>query len=246
MNRCSCWFSWSEKRPPREFTSEAMFSALDQTAQFYPWDPRHAELPAGFPQVKSSGSLDTLRVMGPAFSGSAVSLRFVLDSWLESRGNIPNLRFQIISGTATAIDPSRLSHAGHDQATFQATVPPDDETLQAVACYIQHLGYPRIAILTEGNTAYGQNLARDIGGGRKGAAKGSSQPQMLCRDTPRLFRRYWTFHFRCIFRTYARRRSKEQPRRRKRGRMEAASPPPPRSGRRIPLNHERSFPPFRI
>jgi hypothetical protein len=84
--------------------------------------------------------------MGPAFSGSAVSLRFVLDNWLESRRNIANLRFQIVSGTATAINASWLSHVGHDQATFQATVPPDDETLQEVACYIQQLGYPRTAL----------------------------------------------------------------------------------------------------
>ena len=166
--------------PTTGIHKQAMFSALDQMAQFYPWDPRHAELPSVFPQVKSLGPLDTLRVMGPAFSGSAVSLRFVLDNWLESRRNIPNLRFQIVSGTATAIDASWLSHVGHDQATFQATVPPDEETLQAVACYIQHLGYPRIAILSEGNTAYGQNLAHEFAAGDKG----SSQPQMVCRDTP--------------------------------------------------------------
>ena len=164
--------------PTTGIHKQAMFSALDQMAQFYPWDPRHAQLPPQFPQVKSWGSPDILRVMGPAFSGSAVSLRFVLDNWLESRKNITNLRFQIISGTATAIDASWLSHVGHDQATFQATVPPDDETLQEVACYIQQLGYPRIAILTEGNTAYGQNLAHDIAEG----GKGGSQPQMICRD----------------------------------------------------------------
>jgi len=157
-----------------------MFSALDQMAQFYPWDPRHAQLPLQFPQVKSWGPPDALRVMGPAFSGSAVSLRFVLDSWLESRRNIANLRFQIVSGTATAIDANWLSHVGHDQATFQATVPPDDETLQEVACYIQQLGYPRIAILAEGNTAYGQNLAHAIAEG----GKGGSHSQMVCRDAP--------------------------------------------------------------
>ena len=44
--------------------------------------------------------------------------------------------------------------------TFQATVPPDSETLQAIACYIDRLGYQKIAILTEGNTAYGQNFSQ--------------------------------------------------------------------------------------
>jgi hypothetical protein len=33
----------------------AMFSALEQMAQFYPWDPQHADLPQGFPQPTSSG-----------------------------------------------------------------------------------------------------------------------------------------------------------------------------------------------
>jgi len=165
--------------PTTGIHKRAMFSALEQMAQFYPWDPRRAELPPQFPQVKRQSSSDIVRVMGPAFSGSAVSLRFVLDDWLKSRGNVPNLRFQIISGTATAIDASQLSRAGHDQATFQATVPPDDETLQDVACYIQRIGYPRVAILTEGNTVYGQSLAHDIAEHGKGAGR----PPKPCEDT---------------------------------------------------------------
>ncbi len=175
--------------PTTGIHKQALFSALDQMAQFYPWDPRHAELPPRFPKVQPADLLDTLRLMGPAFSGSAISLRFLLDSWLESR-NLPNLRFRIISGTATAIDPDWISHAGHGQATFQATVPPDIETLQTVACYIQRLGYPRIAILTEGNTAYGQNLAREftatgkVGRKVRTGEKESAPPKMVCRDTP--------------------------------------------------------------
>ena len=103
-----------------------MFSALEQMAQFYPWDPKHAELPPGFPQTEQFGSRSTAcRIMGPSFSGSAVSLRFVLDKWSESRSNISNVQFQIISGTATAIDASWLSQAAQGHATFQATVPPD-------------------------------------------------------------------------------------------------------------------------
>src|SRR5208283_2781908 len=155
---------------------QAMFSALDQMAQFYSWDPKHAELPAGFPSTQSVGGVDTLRVMGPSFSGSAVSLRFVLDNWGETRRNIPSLRFQIISGTATAIDPSWLSQAAQGRASFHATVPPDDETLQAVACYVGELGYSKIAILTESNTAYGQNATNQTVK-RKGT---SSQNQGSC------------------------------------------------------------------
>ncbi len=166
----------------------AMFSALEQMAQFYPWDPKHAELPPGFPQTESSGPM---RVMGPSFSGSAVSLRFVLDKWSESRTHIPNLRFQIISGTATAIDPSWISQAAQRNETFQATVPPDSETLPAVACYIAGLGYPKIAILTEGNTAYGQNFTNQSARGkvtdgrnREGCGNGQSPPEILSLPFP--------------------------------------------------------------
>ncbi len=146
--------------PTTGIHKRAMFSALDQMAQFYPWDPGHASLPQAFPKPQSQSPADTFMVMGPAFSGSAVSLRFVLNNWIESRRNSPSPRFEVISGTATAIDPNWLSQAGRGRTTFHATVPPDDETLQAVVQYIQGLGYHRIAILTEGNTAYGQNLTR--------------------------------------------------------------------------------------
>lgn len=152
--------------PTTGIHKQALFSALEQVAQFYPWSPKHAELPPGFPVPESSPdnatpqAAATFRIMGPSFSGSAVSLRFVLDKWSESHGNIPNIKFQIISGTATAINVDLLSQSSQFPTTFQATVPPDDETRRAVACYIRSLGYKKIAILTEGNTAYGQNFTK--------------------------------------------------------------------------------------
>ena len=160
--------------PTTGIHKRAMFSALEQMAQFYPWDPKHADLPQAFPRTTDSGPVDTLRVMGPSFSGSAASLRFVLDKWSESRTDISHVRFQIISGTATAIDANWLSKAAQGHTTFQATVPPDSETLQAIACYIDRLGYDKFAILTEGNTAYGQNFTKQSAEGKvsKGAAAG--------------------------------------------------------------------------
>ena len=175
--------------PTTGIHKEAMFSALEQMAQFYPWDPERASLPSEFPAV--SEGADTLRVMGPAFSGSAASLSFVLDKWRESHSNIPNVRFQIISGSATAIDASWISQAAQHHETFQATVPPDSETLQAIACYIDGLGYPKIAILTEGNTAYGQNFSHQSapqkgadGRSRLGCENGQSPPEILSLPFP--------------------------------------------------------------
>ena len=177
--------------PTTGIYKQAMFSALEQMTQFYPWDPKHGDLPQGFPRTTDSGPIDTLRVMGPAFSGSAVSLRFILDQWGESRSNLSKVRFEIISGTATAIDAGWLAQAAQGHASFQATVPPDDETLQAVACYIDRLGYPKIAILTEGNTAYGQNFTKQSsadgkanGVVRVGCGNGRGAPEILSLPFP--------------------------------------------------------------
>jgi len=167
--------------PTTGIHKQAMFSALDQVAQFYPWGPRQGGL-QGYPQLKAESCSEPLRVMGPAFSGSAVSLRLVLDSWLTSHADLPQLRIRMISGSATGVGASLLSQVGHGRASFQATVPPDRETLTAAECYIGSLGYPRIAILTERNTAYGQNLAHDIAA----SGKGSNQAQSLCPGTSKV------------------------------------------------------------
>ena len=175
--------------PTTGIHKQAMFSALEQIGRFYPWDPEYRNLPSGFPKV--SGSTDTLRVMGPAFSGSAASLSFVLDKWRESHSNASNMQFQIISGSATAIDSSWISQSAQHHDTFQATVPPDTETLQAIACYIDRLGYSRIAILTEGNTAYGQNFTHQSappkgasGRSRLGCENGQYSPEILSLPFP--------------------------------------------------------------
>ena len=214
--------------PTTGIHKDALFSALDQMAQFYAWDPKYSELPPGFPEVAPEGtqggmsaqspgpvpaahSADsgqalkasatrvpgagpasaTFRIMGPSFSGSAVSLRTVLDAWSKSRAGIADVRFRIISGTATAIDAGWLSQAAEGHSTFQATVPPDEETLKAVACYIGRLGYHKIAILTEGNTAYGQNLANDFAPGKNsgeltagGCRNGQDLPNILTLPFP--------------------------------------------------------------
>ncbi len=208
--------------PTTGIQKQAMFSALEQMAQFYPWHPKHADLPPGFPEVapgfspapesppgaspahqspsvsspaqvsppgRGPESGATFRIMGPAFSGSAVSLRFALDKWSRSRSDYSRVHFQIISGTATAIDPAWLSQSAEGHTTFQAAVPPDGETLQAIGCYINGLGYQKIAILTEGNTAYGQHFARQSTPGKASAKlggcwRGQTPPDILTLPFP--------------------------------------------------------------
>ena len=162
----------------------AMYSALDQLAQFYPQGPKHAELPTGFPLPDTSEAANTIRVMGPSFSGSAVSLRFVLDQWRQDES--PNWKFEIISGTATAIRSDWLSSLTPRNVSFQAAVPPDSETLQAVSCYIAGLGYHKMAILTESNTAYGQSASRQSDQGNKGAGSSVTSPCADGRSLPEI------------------------------------------------------------
>ncbi len=168
----------------------AMFSALEQLAQFYPGGPQHSDLPPGFPLPDASAGANTIPVMGPSFSGSAVSLRFVMDNWMRDENS--SWKFETISGTATAIPPELLSSPTLTTVSFQAAVPPDAETLQAVSCYIAGLGYRKLAILTESNTAYGQNATRQSAQGSKSAggsarfqcADGVSFPEILSLPFP--------------------------------------------------------------
>jgi hypothetical protein len=170
------------ENPTAGIRKNALFSALEQLAQFYPQGPKHAQLPQGFPLPDASAPAQTIRIMGPSFSGSAVSLRFVLDRWNQEES--PNWKFEIISGTATAIKPEMLSASANDGVSFQAAVPPDTETLQAVSCYIAGLGYRRMALLTESNTAYGESATHQSASENKGAGGSASSPCADGRSLP--------------------------------------------------------------
>ena len=143
----------------------AMASALEQIGDFFPWGPGHGKLPKSFPQPAPSGSATVINIMGPSFSGSSPSLEFALRTWLSKvtkYSGAPCIHFRIVSGTATAIQPKEFSRIGDgDQASFNAVVPPDADAMQELIGYLQTFGQSKIAILSEGNTSYGQQLRRD-------------------------------------------------------------------------------------
>ena len=227
--------------PTTGIHKQALFSALDQMAQFYPWDPHHAELPPEFPTVKSLSSSGALRMMGPAFSGSAVSLRFVLESWLKSRGDSPNLRFQIISGSATAIDPSGFSQFGHDQVAFHATVPPDREVFRPLPATLSTSAILGLQFSRNATPPMARTWPTTSPKARREVANLKCSAGMQPRS-----RRYWTFLFRCTFRSCGKHRFK-RPARHSRRDPEATAPSPPRSRSRpaIPLSLQRSCRRFR-
>jgi hypothetical protein len=143
----------------------AMASALDQIGDFFTWGPGHGKLPKSFPQPATSSSATVINILGPSFSGSSQSLGFALRTWLSQVSKVPGaprIRFRIVSGTATAIHPQEFAQIGDgNQASFNAVVPPDADAMQELIGYLQTFGQRKIAILSEGNTAYGQFVKND-------------------------------------------------------------------------------------
>ena len=141
----------------------ALSEALDQVAWSCRW-PHHGReaLPSSFPTPSCSG----INLLGPSFSGSADSLDFTLNDWLNLMGDRQKPKITIISGSATAIDPKVFPRiVSRGRASFKATVIPDEAALSSFRLYLARLTgnahRAKVAWLTEGNTAYGAS-ARDF------------------------------------------------------------------------------------
>ena len=100
-----------------------------------------------------------ISLLGPFFSGSAFSLRLTLLSWARSAGPTT---VTIVSGSATHDSNKELLNFKDEAtglaATFAATVVPDGLAKRHFYGYLEELGvdFRRVALLTESNTAYGQ------------------------------------------------------------------------------------------
>jgi hypothetical protein len=159
--------------PTSGIHKEAMLSALGQIDEFC--SSQGLAGVATTPQnvlTHDGSACETIKILGPSFSGSAESLDFALHSWLKSH---LKARFRIVSGTATAIrftsdtSPDCYSHfqLPHeiDHPAFASTVVRDILALNVLLRYLQSKGNPqgfRVALLTEGNTAYGSSLSGAI------------------------------------------------------------------------------------
>lgn len=154
-----------------------------------PWaNPRPRYFPKPFP----GNECGPIKILGPSFSGSAESLDFGIQAWLESREKREKIRFKIISGSATAIpvapDPSPDSrhyfviHRDDTRPTFGATVVRDEVLLDKLLEYLQSLQARktplRIALLSEGNTAYGASVRKEVPGRKDKADKPVSSPEI--------------------------------------------------------------------
>jgi len=109
--------------------------------------------------VKASSSPQAIRIMGPTFSGSASSLEFGLRDWSGTRKlqSLPVPRITIISGSADAIDKTHFL-SGLD-ANFHATMVPIQSARAALLKWLGLSATDEVAILSEGDTVYGQLLS---------------------------------------------------------------------------------------
>ncbi|HVO56402.1 MAG TPA: hypothetical protein VMT51_01775 [Dongiaceae bacterium] len=150
--------------PTTGIHKKAMLSALDQIERLC-----HGEIPRYFPRPSAAADADacnTIKVLAPSFSGSGESLDIALHAWSKTQGPARRLRFRIVAGTATALPKgtgtgrSFLSFPDRPGSTFETTVIRDDVALEVLYRYFaaQKRGSSkrlRIALLSEGNTAYG-------------------------------------------------------------------------------------------
>ncbi len=119
------------------------------------------------------------RIIGPAFSGSALSLQLAL----RDRPGPPD-SVEIVSGSATSLNNEEILTCPRLRIHFSATLNPDESLNEALAGVLDSLRVPpsRVALLQESSTQYGQSVVQSDGSGdtattAQPTACGGARPQ---------------------------------------------------------------------
>jgi hypothetical protein len=137
---------------PGGIKSKVFLDALDEIAWLSGWE--NDKSPADYQSLFTILYPHEVRIIGPAFSGSAASMRRTIDGWCDSLPPNKCPHLLIISGTATAVD----DEFDHDKLiTFQTAQIPDNRILERVVRNLNHGGYNSIALLGD-STAYGSGV----------------------------------------------------------------------------------------
>lgn len=101
-----------------------------------------------------------IRVLGPNFSGSALSLQLGLRKWLS---NHPDDSVEMLSGTATSRENLATLNLPDLRMHFRATINTDDLLNQSLAKALDRLDVPdsQVALLRESSTQYAQGVVSD-------------------------------------------------------------------------------------
>ncbi len=112
-------------------------------------------------QARTNAGERSISIIGPTFSGAGTSLRIVLSNWKKKQENSASTRLKIRSGSATGGD--WLQEFFHREGfEFQAVVHPDIALLREAARFFESDRHgsskPKIAVLAESGTSYGQSV----------------------------------------------------------------------------------------
>jgi len=166
--------------PTNGIQKPALITALKEISAYCGWraDALQTISQASGPQSDTCSTKD-LRVLGPSFSGSAPSLDLSFSYWLDLLQSIKP-RLTMISGSATAVHVSEKLDGKDDFAgirsrlgpsfSFRSMEIPDVVALQRFWDYLSAKqvciggqGSVRVALLSEGNTAYGFHAGKVTG-----------------------------------------------------------------------------------
>jgi hypothetical protein len=131
----------------------ALRSALDQLAWLQGWTNGETPAPPHL-VVLTRDNPNTITIIGPSYSGSAVSIQEVLRSWLKFGVFTKSPHISLLSGSATGIRnwPPELGD-------FSSTVLPNDRIYHGIVQFFhENLHNPSIAILAD-DTNYGNAFA---------------------------------------------------------------------------------------
>jgi hypothetical protein len=141
--------------------------------------------------LSSGADQGPLRILGPTYSGSAVSLRIGLQAWLAEHPDRAPAPFEIVTGSATAPCLEKtLRLAAPAAVTFYRAVVPLDVLLETAFDELhRRLGWDlhRVLLITELDTAFGQSIRQREVPSREAARKKDAKgfPGSDTRDTPR-------------------------------------------------------------
>jgi hypothetical protein len=100
-------------------------------------------------------------VLAPTFSGSVDSLNNTIRQWNERENKYPNWGFDIVTGSATAVDRVKFLKGIETNTKFSAAIAPDAAALVCVLKALHVKPADKIAILSEAGTGYGAQIAEE-------------------------------------------------------------------------------------
>jgi hypothetical protein len=152
--------------PTRGLHKSALKNALGQALQIAKTSPASSatdpDACASGVSVKNSGP--RIKVMGPSFSGSAVSMKFALRSWLTDPESSGVKGIDIISGSATAINRNDFLR-DLNAVDYHTTVIHDDYVINKLLDWLNLPQGDGVAILAEESTAYAHEVKKSANAG---------------------------------------------------------------------------------